>query len=84
MERLVFMQTEDNMVTFEKEDGNTIVYAKDLVPNEYSAGDIIKANIHNENCIEFLGIDTQEMDLRRASLKNKKSRLRSRAKHAFK
>ena len=84
MERLVFMNTEDSMVVFEREDGSTIVYAKDLLPNgffnKYEAGDIIKANVHNENCIEFLGLDIKEMDLRRASLKNKKSRLRSRSK----
>lgn len=78
-ERIVFMQTEDNMVTFEKEDGSTIVYPIFLVPGQYKEGDIIRVKLHLDY-IEFLELDTDEMEHRRESLLAKKSRLRERAK----
>ena len=46
-ERIVFMQTEDRQVTFERENGDTIIYALALVPPEYKEGDIIKVIVHD-------------------------------------
>jgi len=79
IEKIVFMQVEDDMVTFEKENGDTIVYPLSLVPISYNSGDIIKVILHRENFIEFLELDTDEMDYRRASIVNKKLRLKERA-----
>lgn len=80
-EKIVFMQTEDDMVTFEREGGSTIIYPIYLVPDSYNEGDIIEAIVHDkENFIEFLELDTDEMNLRRANITPKKSRLRDRAK----
>lgn len=82
-EKLVFMQTEDNMVTFEREGGTTIIYPISLVPDSYKEGDIIEAIVHvEENFIEFLELNTHEMNLRRANITPKKSRLRDRAKRS--
>ena len=81
-ERIVFMQVEDNMVTFEKEDGSTIIYPQNLVPSCYTEGDIIKVVIHGEDNIQFLELDTAVMDYRRQSLMNKKARLRARARQS--
>lgn len=81
-ERIVFMQVEDNMVTFEKEDGSTIIYPKNLVPSCYTEGDIIKVIIHSEDNIQFLELDTEEMDHRRQSLIARKARLRTRARRS--
>ena len=77
--RIVFMQVEDNMVTFEKEDGSTIIYPKNLVPSCYTEGDIIKVIIHGEDNIQFLELDTAEMDHRHKSLMARKARLSARA-----
>lgn len=80
MERIVFMQTEDNMVTFERENGTTIVYPLDMVPQKYKSGDIIKATILGEDHIIFLGLDQKEMDRRQANIETKKMTLRERAR----
>lgn len=80
VERIVLMHIEDNMVTFEKENGNTINYPQSLLPAGYVEGDIIKSVIHNENHISFLELDTDEMNRRRENLMKKKSRLRNRTK----
>ncbi len=82
IERIVFMQAEDNMVTFEKENGDTIIYPISLVPKCYTEGDIIKAIIHGEDFIKFLELDTAEMESRRVSLKDKKAELRERARRS--
>lgn len=74
------MQVEDNMVTFEKENGNTIIYPITLVPVSYAEGDIIKVIIHGDDFIEFLELDTDEMNSRRSSISTKKSSLRERAR----
>ena len=79
VERIVFMQIEDNMVSFERENGDTIIYPKDLIPSSYTNGDIIKVIVHSEDEIEFLELDTEEMERRRLSLIETKSRLRARA-----
>ena len=81
-ERIVCMQIEDNMVTFEKEDGDTIIYPISLVPMAYKEGDIIKAILHKEDFIEFLELDVEEMELRRARLKSRKFNLRNRARRS--
>lgn len=80
MERIVFMQTEDNMVTFERENGKTIIYPEVLVPQKYKTGDIIKVIILGEDRIVFIGRDQKEMDCRQANIKEKKMSLRERAR----
>lgn len=74
VEKIVHMQVEDKMVTFEKEDGTTIIYPVNLVPQCYKEGDIIRANILPEG-IEFLELDVEEMELRRMKLQKKKRAL---------
>lgn len=82
IERIVFMQVEDNMVTFEKENGDTIIYPKYLVPEHYKEGDIINAIVYDEEYIEFFEIDLEEMERRRKLLRDKKIKLRKRAKRS--
>ena len=82
IENIVFMQTEDNMVTFERMNGDTIIYPIALVPMPYKEGDIIKAIVHEGDFIEFLELDTDEMEYRRKSLRDKKLRLRDRARRS--
>ena len=80
MERIVFMQTEDNMVTFERENGDTIIYPADMVPKKYKSGDIIKATVLGDDNIIFIGRDQKEMDRRQANIEEKKMSLRERAR----
>ena len=82
IERIVFMQIEDNMVTFEKEDGDTIIYPEDLVPFPYTEGDIIKVILHEEGFIEFIELDTEEMAYRHARMMERKARIRQRARRS--
>ena len=82
MEIIIFTQVEDNMVTFEKTNGETIIYPISLVPIGYKEGDIIKVIIHDGDFIEFLELDTDEMERRRVSIMNKKSSLRDRARRS--
>ena len=81
-ERIVFMQTEDRQVTFERENGDTIIYALPLVPPEYKEGDIIKVIVHDESFIEFLELDVDEMNRRRQSSRLKRERLGRRIRRA--
>lgn len=81
-EKILFMQVEDNMVTFEKENGDTIVYPICFVPLPYKEGDIIISIIHSEDFIEFLELDIDEMKRRRKNLMSKKLRLRARARRS--
>lgn len=83
-ERIVFMQLEDNMVTFEKENGDTIIYPIILVPTDYKEGDIIKAIVHGEDFIEFIELDKEEMEYRKAKIQAKKLSLRQRARRSSK
>jgi len=78
-EKIVFMQVEDMMVTFEKQDGDTIIYPITLVPEQYKEGDIIRAIIHLD-WIEFIDIDTDEMRNRKERLAKRLSKLRERAR----
>lgn len=78
-ERLVFMQTEDNMVSFERDDGSTIIYPKEAVPENFKEGDIIISIVHSENLIEFIELDTAEMEARHARVSARAARLRARA-----
>lgn len=80
MDRIVFMHIEDNMVTFERENGDTIIYPADCVPQKYQPGDIIKAIILGDDNIIFLGRDQKEMERRQANIEEKKMSLRERAK----
>jgi len=77
-EKIVFLQCEDGMVTFEKEDGDTIIYPLGIVPSSYKDGDIIKVIIHDD-FIEFLELDIDEMNCRRQNMADRKSKLRNRA-----
>ena len=82
VEKLVFMSVEDGIATFEREDGNTITYPLKSVPSRYKAGDIIDSIIYCEGFIEFLRLNTSEMSRRRAIIRDKISRLRSRARRS--
>lgn len=84
IERIVFMQTEDNMVTFERDNGNTIIYPIYSVPAQYKEGDVIKVIVHNEDFIEFIELDEDEMAARRARVAGKRARLGKRARRNFK
>lgn len=81
-ERLVFMQTEDNMVSFERDDGSTIIYPKTAVPETFKEGDIIISIVHSEEYIEFIELDTLEMEARHARIAARAARLRARAQRA--
>ena len=81
LERIVFMQVEDMMATFEKEDGSTISYPLPMVPQQYKEGDAIKAIIHFD-WIEFVELDTEEMERRRAQIARQKLVLRQRARRS--
>lgn len=81
-ERLVFMQTEDNMVSFERNDGSTIIYPKEAVPANFKEGDIIISIVHSEDLIEFIELDTLEMEARHARVSARAARLRARAQRA--
>lgn len=80
IEKIVFMQIEDDMVTFEKENGDTIIYPEIMVPEKYKIGDIIKATILENGSIIFYERDTKEMERRSSMLQEKKLSLRERAK----
>lgn len=82
IEKIVFMQVEDGMVTFERENSDTIIYPIALVPISFKEGDIIKAIIHEENVIEFLEIDIEEMEYRREKIAKRKASIRERAKRS--
>lgn len=82
-EKIVFLQCEDDIVTFEKENGDTIMYPLSIVPSAYKDGDIIKVIIHDD-FIEFLELDIDEMNHRRAQMADKKCRLRNRARKSSK
>ena len=82
IEKIVFMQTEDGIVTFEKENRDTIYYPIAIVPPIYNEGDIIKVIIHENDFIEFLELDIDEMDSRHERLKERKNSLRKRAKRS--
>jgi len=80
-ERLVIMQTEDNITTLEKEDGDTLYFPSSLIPSSYSEGDIVNAIIYSEDKIEFLGLDAEEMERRRLAIQEKKAKLRDRIRN---
>ena len=81
-ERLVFMQTEDGMVSFERDDGSIIIYPKDAVPENFKEGDIIISIVHSEDYIEFIEVDTVEMEARYARVSARAARIRARAQRA--
>lgn len=81
-ERLVFMQIEDGMVSFERDDGSTIIYPISKVPDTFKEGDIIISIVHSEDFIDFLELDTPEMERRHASISAKAARIRARARRA--
>ena len=81
-ERLVFMQTEDNMVSFERDDGSTIIYPKEAVPDNFKEGDIIVSIVYSEENIEFIELDTAEMEERHARTAARAARLRARAQRS--
>lgn len=81
-ERLVFMQTEDGMVSFERDDGSTIIYPKDAVPENFKEGDIIISIVHSEDYIEFIELDTAEMQARHERIAARAARLRARAQRS--
>lgn len=80
-ERLTIMQTENNITTLEKENGDTLYYSANMIPASYSEGDIVTAVIYSESKIDFLGLDTGEMERRRLAVQEKKSKLRDRIRN---
>ena len=81
-EKLVYMQTEDGMVSFERNDGSTIIYPLSSVPNDFKEGDIIISVVHSDNFIEFIEVDTAEMEARHARIASRAARIRARAQRA--
>ena len=81
-ENLVFMQVEDNMVSFERNDGSTIIYPQELVPEHFKEGDIIISIVHSEEHIEFIEINVAEMKARHARITARAARIRCRAKRS--
>ena len=81
-ERLVYMQTEDGMVSFERNDGSTIIYPQVAVPETFKEGDIIISIVHSEDNIEFIEIDTVEMEARHTRISARAARIRARAQRA--
>ena len=81
-ERLLYMQTEDGMVSFERDDGSTIIYPLSSIPDAFKEGDIIISIVHSEDCIEFIEIDTVEMEARRARIAGRAARIRARAQRS--
>ena len=81
-ERLVFMQTEDGMVSFERDDGSTIIYPISGVPDNFKEGDIIISIVHSEQYIEFVEVDTLEMEARHARIAARAARIRARAQRS--
>lgn len=81
-ERLIFMQIEDEMVTFEREDGSTIIYPQSAVPKNFKDGDIIISIVHSEENIEFIELDIVQMEARHARIAAITARLRARAQRS--
>lgn len=77
-ERIVFLKEEDGIVTFQRENKETVIYPKRLLPKHYLQGDIIEAIIHKDYSIEFIGLDIEEMNKKRANLENRLARLKRR------
>jgi len=82
IERIVFLQCEDNIVSFEKENGDVIFYPISIIPPTFKEGDIINVIIHDENFIEFLELDVDEMNSRHKQLTERRLKLRERAKRS--
>ena len=80
IERLTIMQTEDNVTTLERENGDTIFYSANTIPTSYSEGDIVTAIVYSNDKIDFLGLDSEEIERRRLAIQEKKSKLRDRIK----
>lgn len=79
-ENILFMQTEDGMVTFERQTRETIIYPLDKVPSQYHEGNLIRAIVHDEDNIEFIElVPPEETAARREAIHRKSSRLRWRA-----
>ncbi len=79
IENLVFMQTEDDMVSLERDDGNVIIYPAHLIPACYHEGHIIKSIVHSEDYIEFIELNVPEMEARYARIQARAARIRARA-----
>ncbi|MBQ7410870.1 MAG: hypothetical protein IJW20_05775 [Clostridia bacterium] len=79
IENLVFMQTEDNMVSLERADGTVIIYPASLIPSCYHEGHIIKSIVHSEDFIEFVELNVAEMEARHARISSRVARIRARA-----
>jgi len=80
IERIVIMQTEDGLVSLERQDGSIILYPQISIPPPFVEGDIVKSIVYSEDCILFLELDIEEMNLRRARMAEKKARLKLRAR----
>lgn len=78
-ENLVFMQTEDEMVSLERDDGTVIIYPAHLIPACYHEGHIIKSIVHSEDSIEFIELNVAEMEARHARISARVARIRARA-----
>lgn len=80
IENILFMQTEDGFVTFEKSNKETIIYPLCMVPIEFQKeGKLLRAIIHNEEHIEFIGfVPEEENQSRRDLIHSRSERIRRR------
>jgi len=82
-ENLVYMRKEDNMVTFERENLDTIDYDAALVPGKYKENDIIVCEVtsfEGDYFIKFIERNDDEMKKRKKENGSFIARLRCRMK----
>ena len=79
-ENILFMQVEDGFVTFERQTKETIIYPLCMVPDEFQKeGKLLRAIIHDENNIEFIGfVPESENQARRDKIHSRTKSLRNR------
>lgn len=80
-ECIVFMQVEDGIAIFEREDGSTICYDVLDIPYEFKEGDIINAIVYidsNKTFITFIGKNIKEMERRKEVAERLKAKLAKR------
>ena len=86
-EQLIVMQTEDGMVSLERENRSTLIYPLQAFPEHIPSaeGTIVRAIVYSEDNINLLEVDTVAMEearKRRAQRKGKRQRLRERARRS--
>ena len=80
-ECIVFMQVEDGIASFEREDGSTVCCNVLAVPYGFKEGDVINAIVcidNNKTHISFFSKNTEEMERRKEVAERLKARLAKR------